>query len=166
MRSTDEVIPDALARISWDIGLRTTLESADPPNPHGSARRTMIHDISMIVMAVAACLAALCALVVTARLAPLARELDRLTRDGDRLVLRLGGIAEQLEHAARDARRVERRVAALLEPLLDQVEPPLRLAGSLLAGLRAGLGALLAERDGPASEPSSRVQTEPPGGTR
>lgn len=59
------------------------------------------------------------------------------------LIEKLNDVADDVKNISNDARAVEQRVAAITTRVIDGVEPPVRHAAALLAGVRAGVGRFL-----------------------
>lgn len=112
---------------------------------------------SFVVIAVSAAVIAVATILIAARAVPLLRRLDDVAGDLRAALERVQRIAADLEAVSRDARHTEARVSNAVNRLLDQAEPPLRVLTGALAGVRAGLGALVSGRrsDGRVAPPSA-----------
>jgi len=64
------------------------------------------------------------------------------------LIEKLNGVADDVKNISKDARAVEQRIAAITTRVIDGVEPPVRTAAALLAGVRAGVGRFMSASTG------------------
>lgn len=75
------------------------------------------------------------------RAIPLWKRLDATLTEARRALQRMRQVTREIQHLSRDVRRLEHRVSRTAHGLLDQVEPPLKLVGALIAGARSGFSA-------------------------
>ncbi len=106
----------------------------------------------LALVALAAVATAIATIVLVRRLLPLIRRTDELARNANATVVRLEGVTREAEAMVHGARSVESRVTSTVHGLLDQVEPPLRTLGSLVAAVRAGAAVWLNARGRPSDQ--------------
>lgn len=99
-------------------------------------------EIALWVVAASMLAIGIAVVVLVLRLLPLLRRVNRLLRRTNATMVRVNRISAEAEEMSRDARLLERRVARTAHDVLDQVEPVVRMAGAVFAGVRAATGAL------------------------
>ncbi len=101
-------------------------------------------EISMLVIAAVNLALLVTVLVLIVRLSSLLALAERMAREqGAPLLDKLNRIAADLGQVSGDVREVGRRFSGTAARVMDEVEPPLRRLGALVAGIRAGVGKML-----------------------
>src|SRR5262245_41785867 len=96
---------------------------------------------SMMIIAVVNVILMGAVVVLLLRVLKLLKTTEEVVREhGVPLIHKLHDVADNVQHMSREARQVEERVAGAASMVIDQVEPPIRHAAAVLAGVRAGVG--------------------------
>jgi hypothetical protein len=116
-------------------------------------------ELSAVVIAASLLVIAIVAVVQATFLLRIHRELGTASRRIHRELERVSEIAGNIDELVVSAARLERRVHGSVTALLDQIEPPLRMLSTVLAGVRAGIRSWMAagisvSRDGVARAPA------------
>jgi uncharacterized protein YoxC len=100
-------------------------------------------DVVALVTAIACVVSAIALFVIGLRIVSLSRSVEAWLVETRAALARLDAGLEEIREVAQGAQRLERRVSGVVEPLLDQVEPPVRTVASVIGAVRTGFGALL-----------------------
>jgi hypothetical protein len=105
----------------------------------------IVMQVSMLIIAIVNVVLMAVVVVMLLRVARLMTATEDLVRKhGVPLIDKLHEVADDVKHMSREARQVEERVAGAASMVIDQVEPPIRHAAAVLAGVRAGVGRIFA----------------------
>src|SRR6185369_16377496 len=97
--------------------------------------------VSMLIIAIVNVVLMSVVVVMLLRVAKLLTTTENLVKEhGVPLIHKLHEVADDVKHMSRNARQVEERVTGAASKVIDQVEPPIRHAAAVLAGVRAGVG--------------------------
>lgn len=97
--------------------------------------------ISMLLIAIINVVLMGVVVAMLLRVKKLLDDAERIVQQhGVPLIEKLNDVAEDVKNISKDARTVEQRIAALTGRVMDNVEPPVRAAAALFAGVRAGVG--------------------------
>lgn len=111
-------------------------------SPAGARGNLMtVISISMLLIAIINVVLMGVVVAMLMRVNKLLDDAERIVQQhGVPLIEKLNDVAEDVKNISKDARTVELRIAALTGRVMDNVEPPVRTAAALLAGVRAGVG--------------------------
>jgi hypothetical protein len=102
--------------------------------------------VALVVIAACQLIWLAVAIVAMVRVRALARRVEPIIENVQRVSEHATHVVQQVEDMARVARQVEARVAGTADLVLNQIEPPIRTFAAALAGLRAGVGKFLDHR--------------------
>lgn len=126
-----------------------------PPDFYGVTRVTSrrkgilmtVTEYCLITIALFIAMNTVAMIVIVMRIVPLLNSLETLLIDAATTTKKANELTSELTHVAQDLRRTQARVTGVVSVALDQIEPPVHQAAALIAGVRAGLGALLGNRN-------------------